>query len=952
MAKKFKKVTPHLVTFTLIFMVIFGAFIAVDSLGTVKYQEFIKDKTNDILVNIKYGPEGYGAYKRFNVINFQTLSLFLKHTTGFPFVEHTAVIHYLRFNKPIGNNSLNFIWRIYGVNSSDFNFLNISIKKGVFTNSGLSLREDIFTALNLKIGDVVNLTYVVKENGNYTYKTIFLPITSTFSINNTLVSDFNSFSHAYYPFDILVLAPRDTFLFLLGNLTVSEAGSFIIGDINPSFIDRTTPENSLDYMRNWIDDYYTLPNSNIDVTVYCPIYGELTSYVAWKNELKTTLMYRLIPLLIVAWLVIFYLNRMYLTIRQREIFVAIARGKDRDYGLNMLLKELGVSFAKSLPIGLVLGVPFSMLFLVPVYQLISPIQMQASLLPNQFMIPIAISYLSVVYSVMYCTLIYISILILIGISLIYNTIGKNLLKTTKHGLKRLLINTGLAYSDILLILFSLFVFLLVYDTTDYFSSLNSILDKNFLLQMVLLGSPVAFVVGITELAFRVIHKIANTTANAIKFKSKFFPLFLGFKNISKNTRLDIIAATFALILAFSQANSITPLAYYPSIKAQYHWVVGSDAAIQLSMNSPNVSLVTEIANNFCKNLSTVESHTVMFETSVRIPILNNQFVYIIGIDPDTFLNTMYTNRNRLFSETSYAKIIHALKKDSNAGIISKSLNASYNIFKGDLIDGKANDKLFYVNIKGGMDYTFHYKTFQWGDFESEYDTFRIRRYILTTFQVIESLETYTHVVILIKLKDSKNQEGSVNILKNRLRELERQYIQLLNAKFISAQEYINKKMRDQTILLQLNTAIVSFGASLLLVLVFVWAYTQVLKVKRSRYIAVLIALGASISSVTIAVLSELLFVLVYGIAVSILVSFPLALILGLLAGINGEFITFYLSTTESFVSMGFVILFSLLSSIIGGALIIYFILQREKSQLLKLEWTPEKYLEDLEIVWS
>jgi len=939
------KITPHFVTFVIVFMILSGAFIAVDSIAVTEYHKFVKDSTNDILVDIGYNPEKYepGDFE----IDSKALNYFRGLTTDFPYVKRVAIIHHFRSFYPVGNTSLDFIRRIYSTNSSEFDFLNITITRGTFTDGGLSIREDIFSALHLKIGDLINFTYSVKVEENYTRKTTFLPVTSTFRVNNSLISGHVNSSRDYYSLDIYVLVPEDTFFFLLNNLTISETRSFIIGDIDSSFIDRVTPERSLDYMNNWIRKFESHYELLSVLEIYFPIFNELRAYVNWKSTLKANLLYSILPAIIVMWIVIHYLNEMYLDVHQREILILVTRGYPKEKGFTMLAKELGISFGKGLLTGLVFGVLVSRFFMIPLYQLIIPAHSNASILSAFLTAPLAISYLSIIDSVMYCAFAFIGLLLLITASKLYNAVTRNLLKKTKHGLKRLLLVVGVTYSDVILILFSLLVFFLVANTVHYFREIQRALQYSLLLQITLIMTPFTFIVGTTKLVFRGLKRTANFSANAFKKKSYFWPVFLGLKNISrKSGKHHIVAITFALIIAFSQASIVTSTAYKPSIYANYRWKYGSDVNIQFFMDHPNVSLVTEMAKDLCSNVSRIESYTIIFETSVRLPVTDD-FAHLIGIDPDTFLNTVYTDKNILFKESQYAEVINDLKNSTNGGVISEALNISYHFYEGDTLQGTYYNQMFYIRVIDEIDYAFYYYTFSW-TYSGE-----IRKYILTTLNVIEALKGYTYVSILIKITDGENTQHKVlEAIDTRLNELKYKYIELKDAKLFMVQKFVEREMHDIDLVLRYNADAISIAISLILFLIVIWANTQVIKARRSRYIAVLLALGVSVNGVALSILFELLFVLSYAILIGTLASVPFSLILGLFVGVNGEFIVFFAGTTDYSNIVLFTILFSLSVTIAGGILVIKSILQKEKTQLLKLEWTPEKYLENLGVIWS
>ena len=543
-----------------------------------------------------------------------------------------------------------------------------------------------------------------------------------------------------------------------------------------------------------------------------------------------------------------------------------------------------------------------------------------------------------------------------------------MLKKKKGILKKLLVIFGGSYIDFILLGYSFFIFLFLFLNLDLLSQIQ--LLYNPLLIALLFFAPLAFIIGAVRVIFRVVEYIVNPIAYCIKNLRRLYPVYLGIKNLTRKGSLaPAIGMIFALVIALSQTSGVVAQTYIPSIRAYNYWLYGSDYLIEFQLWHPNLTLISEVENYLCKNISSIVSHTVMLQT--RESLTGIAYLNLIGINPQSFAKTIYTDKGKLFGSSPYANKMYSLQNVSNGAIISKFVSDQLDLREDDVLRIFSWRAGFLVNMRivGVIDYKFSSLIFGhsgiygayytpppvapsiFGPGHSSYTITYLTdyNYVLTTYSIIEALNESITVAINVRVNHNANTTKIYNILQNRITNLKYKYLFFQNARLGSGRIDFENALKNPMLQTQYSILNINFAVSLTILLIVLWELGSLLRKKRSREIAILIALGEHRSSIALTILFELFFTLLYGAFIGLVASYPFSIIVGRILGID------LLLIADSLFSTGFAwlaignVFYALSFSILLGFVVLYMVLHIDESRLLKIEWSPEKLIEEIEV---
>ena len=932
--------TPQVTAIALVSLLIFGGMIAVDSIAVTKYPDFVKHSNLDILVRIV----SYEREYSYATIDKQKLNDVVAKLRPLSYVKNISVFHKIYTTAEMDNTSF-IINSIVGANPSVFSHLNISITRGVFSNNSVAVREDIFQALNLSLGDYINVSCPPSSGHAF----LLLPIKSTFEINNSLLEP-----------EIKLLVTAPTLEYLVPRTHPWAVYTMVAADIDESIIDPVNPEIAQSMFSGLGNSLWSLSSDYTSVQVQFYLLGKLQQYIEWKSTFRYNVFLGLLPLTTVFWFVQYYLTELFFAKRKREIAVMIARGMDPSIKTGLFLKHLGEASIFGILIGAIIGIPISRIFIISpsgflVYHINTDRLQEVPYVFSWYSLLIALEYILVV--------LIIGVLIYIVVK-IYGMVIESISKKKKGLLKKLFLIFGGSYIDFVLLGYSILIFMFVFLNISLFSQINLTYNPIFL--ALLYFAPFAFIIGATRVIFRVIDYVVKPLAYTIKNYKLLYPIYIGIKNLTrKGFSAQTIGMVFALVIALSQTSGVIAQTYAPSISAREHWVYGTDFIVQFQMDYPNVTLAKELENLICENMSGTETHTMVMISGVFLHDM--MYIRFVGVDPQTFVQTIYTDTGTTFVNTPYASTISELQKISNGIVISKTVSESLDLEEDDVLKIFSWETGIFASMRviGIIDFAFsgvflgdylYYYFPEHPEFPGAYYSYQPSfqymqksNYVLTNYGIIETLNNSVIVTIGIKTNHNVSATEFYNSLHERIKSLRYKYIILQKVYIDSASVQIEQTLNDPMIQTLLSLLNINFVASLIVVLIVLWDFGLLLKRKRSREIAVFLALGESRTNVSFTVLFELLFILAYGAVIGLVASFPLSLVTGKTIGVYPLFILSYFFA-ENFLWLTISnIFYAIFLTILLGYIVLYLVLRMDLPKLLKIEWSPEKLVEEMEV---
>ena len=376
-------ITPQAVAIALISMLLFGGMMAVDSISVTKYSDFVKHSNLDIQVVLSR----YKENNMYPTISKEKVNSVINTLESYSFVKNITTFSQI-FVFAYPDNASAPIDKITGITQDSFSYLNISITSGAFADNAVAIREDIFSALNLSLGDYLNVSCSHSSG----IKFLLLPIVGTFRINNTVLSD--SFK-AITTINTLtkILIPRAHPFYVRTS---------VVADIDDGIINPANPEQARATLFSLEDSFWSLTDESTDVYVNFYLLNSLMRFIEWKSEFRQAVFLSLLPVIAVFWFVEYYLIEMYFGKKRREIDVMVARGFSREVKTGMFLKFFGKETIVGTVIGAILGIPMSRVFLVAPkgFLTYASINMQAS------GVPYILSMTSLIYIFQYLLLRY------------------------------------------------------------------------------------------------------------------------------------------------------------------------------------------------------------------------------------------------------------------------------------------------------------------------------------------------------------------------------------------------------------------------------------------------------------------------------------------------------------------------------------------------------------------
>lgn len=951
------RISPQLFSYIIITMVIFGSLLAVDSIGYIKAESTIPEEENDLFIKVTFSDYQIAQQERKLVIAVRdTISakFYISH-----FFEFKSLgIHY---KLPASENNIHmtFDGEIVGIeNESTLESLKIKLTDGTLQENKICIRSDLAKLHNLKIGDKFAIV-----------KTYYG------SIKNITISGFFLINFTSSLSNIVAIAPLDTIVNLAHMIAATSGYSYnFVADIDNSLIvNKENPELTKDELSSLanhlsnLPDELSYPKYHVRVFIDFPLLYHVEELLAWKNLFKQRLILACIPLFIAFYTIQYFFIETFYLKWERELNVITARGFSKRAKKYIFLNYLSVQIALGILFGILAGIGASRLFLMA-YD------------PQGFYkYPVVLrSFMSYVYLLgIYLLTITISVFIYLLIKT-FNTLISKTIEKKKGITKRVFTVLQGTYLDALLILYTLAIVAICFrfplivqmildvDNIHRFGLLSTLIILT-VFGMMFLISPFTLVVGTTRIVYRYLEPLLLHLTRRFRKYNSLRSLTIGLRNVfHKATMTKVIAGVFAIIVMVSISSNTLFNSYISSYYAKEYWLTGSDINISFP-SSNNLTRINEIVQDIIENVSDIEAYTII--TSLYDLEFDGKTIWsypILGIIPESFLETVYSKDGQLMKEKEYAKLFNNIRNGTGNGIASEYLKEIYNFEEGDVLKLLSNETKEVVPIKiiGTIDellspwfifvahvlpilrINIHVDVSDWEYFFY----YPVLDYIITDILTVLKLQDYVGVTLLIRLKESSNKTRASLEIKNRLALLKYKYSEIdLSFSRFTIDEIKHETEEDviRGTVIELNA---SYMASIVLVTVALWELLIVIGKRRNREIAILLAIGEKKRKIVELVFVEIFLTLLYAVLFGFIFSYVLTFIVSPILGIDLTFISSVLASNETFFNGILYSVFFLILSSIFGLIVSISSMKINLPEALRIEWIPEKFLEELKII--
>jgi len=947
---KIIKLHPQLISFVMITMVLFGALAAVDAVGVKKFPEFVTDEKIDLIIKVTSWE--YSSYlMSSNKILLDVEKVLNGTYYVMDYVTFMQVRTELYYFKNVSDEQLQYV-SFYGniicLNDKLIDWLNINITSGSLRKNSILIRYDLLVMHGLEI----NKSKVSYYMG---YSTFYnLTVSGTFTINET---NFGS--------DVIGIASEETIMRIASLGEFWEFSKVFLVDINASFIDKVNPERSLSEMNTLSQKIWNVEQKYFSANIYIPVdfilAEKVSRFVEWKANYRSMLLVSLLPLLISFWVLQYFFIETFFAKWEREINIIMARGYRKDVKIGMLLSFVFFQTILGFLIGLPAGAIFSRVYIFPTISAI-----------NFYDPPIVVSLVSYTYITIYYAVTIFIALLLYGIVAVFNSYVKKAIKRKKGILRKIFILFQGTYLDAVFIIYSILIFLLFHISSETIFTIvrYSFFPPIFVFLIIFLFAPFAFVIGITRIILRYSKTLLIMVTQKMRDYSSLRSLILGIRNVFReDTKNKILATIFSMVILVNVSSTIINYSYVPYIVSHEKWFTGSDLGIYFRSEA-NVTRINEIRVAILKNITGIESSTIIFATewhSYAGGWYYSYSYYIFGISSESFLKTVYGEDGKLLINSSIAEKIFQIKNGSRVALVSKSLSEELdispettlrftNFYTNELISIKVKDEIsekISPLFIAGM-YMPCYEIVSAEEIENHIEWIiewmePISNYMITDIETCSKIDNSVSTSILIKINDHVNKTAVAEAIEKRINELKYNYTELICSYTRFFKDNLNKMLGEERQISVMNALYVSYVFSAFLVIIAILEFMTILYKKRPRELAVLLAIGEDRRKIAEVVFIELFALLIYGIIVGYIVAYPSSIIFSLIVGLSPEFMTRYVYTFDMYLYPMFSILVFIAFAIASILIILWSIMKMDVTKYLKIEWVPEKFLAEIEV---
>lgn len=938
----------QIVAYAVLSAIFLGTLIAIDTIASMEYYYFVPETNVDVLIIIK-PLSGYTSQDEENIItSINELLNSKEYINGY--IE--AIALQISIGIPsykIDNYTFLYNGYILGLDAKDFKFLNLSD----ISDDKIYLRQDIAYSFGLSKNSIITCNY------------------SGVQINITVTDMFHDYELMKQA-NIIALAPANLLREIV-NQTSEELAFFydriFIIDINSTKVDYVNYHLSAFeltiFERDLMLIYQKYGKNVACIDVIFGFKEKFNNYVYWRSKIfDKSYLLALLPILLAFLGFQYFFIETFLAKTGHRIKMLILRGYPRFIESKIIFSSLlMLSF-----LGTIIGMPLGCLYGI----------FLVSLLTNTSK-PV-LSYLSIIYTLLYCLLVMLFGIAIYMVKESYRDFIKYIMRAKTGIQRKLALLFGGTYLDILLIIYSILVILWVTSgqaNADLITiAFYEMLSIFIFFIVIYLFAPFAFIIGVTILLFGIASLLAHDLTSKLKSKLNAYLFLIAIRNVlRRDVKSKVFAVILSIVFATSTASSLILESYEPYIIATEKWYTGSDIGIYFKFEG-NITEAYEMQEKIINRIGreNILSSTIIFVAYNKIEerrqldsnyyeIIERDY-YILGIDPNTFLNTAYSIYGKLFCESkAFANTIKKMRVHDSFAVASKDFSEQFHISNGSILRffDDENEEIIGMEIIDVTDepisYMFASSVFIRHNntiFMDELPSMELKSYIFNQISeyLIVNYNTFFRMsnliskesiaaIILIKLKDEMKNEAHLNRIKSILKlmsenhELRKCYIRITN--LIVARIFEEKYM-----ILEILKRVYWF--LLFLIAISMFEYSSVLKEKRAREFIILVAIGESSKRIAKMLFYEILITLSYSMIIGLLAGFPLYILLAPSQEISYRFAIDFLWSLEWIQSIVITIAFLFTLSLVFGSVSLFRILKKEAlAHYLKIEWAVSEF---------
>jgi len=949
-----KNILVHqLLAFALICFAISGPLFAVDIISLEKFHEMVPEDTIDLLASIRYlryipsdDPRSIEAVNRIE-----------QKLNGYDFIKKYVEINeifWIGFNVEDEQNGENLTSSIVGVRPEDLSFLKITIKKGALAENAVCVREDLFFFKSMKINETKIRIYSIiidyDTGKTYTEYCTTLVVSGIFSANS---------SNAFHSSTPLLLSTMNTVEMIAKCSEASGRDPFFlktyVADIDNSIIDPLNPETSEGFLYSLERGFGGVRIKDIALWIDVPLYSKVHAYVVWKNDFRMAMLYANLPTLLSLSIIGFFFMETHKIRWKREFDVLIARGFSKSIGHYSAIKVTLLNAILGFVVGLIGGLPYSYVYCSTIV--------------------FAVSYHTIIYIISF----YVApVTFCIALYVIFNLYKDFIAKFSKLGkgiFRKFVKFTEKDAFFLTLMVYSCLVLFIVISNSDFLLKLMSdlVFDLRhgpFYYQVIYLSlvmifgfAPIAFLIGIIIIWFKLTKSLIRGVSSLAKFHKKLRFALLGLRNAyRKSTEIKLLAFIFSIITMFSASSLLIANSYLPNLYAYEYWLTSGDVAVYFVSES-NVTRLNEMLNDITSGVDGIEVATMVLSRTYSLARQYRHFV--LGIIPNDFIKVYKTADGNSIENTSLAEKIKELSNKTGFGLISESFKREININEGDIITyvNSWEERMISVRIIGSIDEEFPQtlilpalvaEEIEKGSKGSIAVTFRcfykgyirvpVIEYIITDVTTVLNIFRRVGVVFIFKIAKNADKISISAEISNKINLLKEKYPELLDSHIRDTESIVANKMSNEKIR-GVNTVLLAGSVmSSMMVLIILYEIVEIQKKKRTKDLIILSAIGESRTQIAGIVFTELLTIFIFGIVIGSITGIITAVELSVLVNIRPSFIFGFLMTSNFLTYYVINVIFLTLGMILFALIIICQVRRINIPKYLKIEWSSEEII--------
>jgi len=947
------KLKPQMIIYVLIAMLLFVPQIYADSYMVLHVDEYVPHSENDIFFNIEYyenlpTTKTYAETKLEEKLSSEKMIL--------------SYYDYIRFYggkiSKNGTDDSNIYWSpmVFVLENDTLYKIGYNVTNGSFNSSGVVISESIAKILQLAIGDTIKMNYTYWISDRLTRSIlIYFNVTGIASTNQT-ISYFAEIDIAMLPkFFENIMLPK---LKIITDYVYLDYSHVYVADIDDSIVDPVNPEFTVQTISSFIDsiqreiDY----SHGYYISIYSPLLYNLYNYIDARTNLRNSLLYVELPIIIIFFVLSVYIMNFLLTKWKKTLLVMVARGWALDIGTSQVMREIFKSFLVGSIIGFVLSFPISRLYLIFV-----PLSTGESIQFNQFItFPMVIATMSSIPTLIYLAFIFIGGLFANGIIHYYKSMQKKIEKREGGILKRIYTHMGEASFYIMMLLFG---FLMI--SQSYTFGISEMARYFVIFQLLYLLAPYLFVFALLYFFYRTFGAYMLKRISAYVNRRRNYRLFLALKNmLRRDTSLAVITLVFVFMISVNVLTTSVAIEYKPYTLAKYRWVYGGD----LILNFMAYSNTTDL-EPFIENISSIDG--IVDYTSIYIynQKISDIYINVYAIDPTTFVKCVYDENGMPLENSDYGKVFAKIAESTKGAVISEYISSYLGVYENDTLAffDYSLKKLDYYDVVGVTDFTlpgiwvryyWYYEPYPsiipvYGGYgyDDYWLTYREDMFIVVNKEVIRNVTMYFDVVVSYKIKENANITQIESQLSNNLKQTP-----LYNTTYPSYVyvRLIRSAISDYESIIEspgYKHMLASFGLNLtysfVYLLIAMWVYAAILEIRRKREFGVLLALGLKKRDLLLSLLYESIIIFLISLPFGFLTVYTATPIFAFIVNMPISYLLHFYTTTQFVYLIGSVLFTAFLAVIAFGVYIVIKGTKMEVTKLLKFEWTGEELEREL-----